>query len=280
MARTNAMSIFQEDGETLAQLQEVYNGVLENISKMALSSVFKNQNFSGNPQAGSVEVKRFVNAGVENYGTARTAGEASKLNAEQITIPVNVAKEITEEYTYFDVEQYGIVDLVSRRMPMFRDKMVRFMDSLFFAQAETDGTEVVLTSEDYVGKLEELIQSIETTSNDYVDGVNREDIVVALKPSVYGELRNYIDTLANPVEGGVAINTFHGVRVYSNHRQTEDAIAMYSGAIAMPVSIQEVFAERVPLSVDIASGVFFKYGLKTVMSDLVKYASFSDEVSA
>jgi hypothetical protein len=280
MARTNAMSIYLEDGVTLASLQEVYNGVLDNVSKMALSSQLKNQNFSGNPMAGSVEIKRFVNSVVKAYGTARTAGEADKLNAEAITVNINTPKEIVEEFEAWDVEQYGIANLVSRRSGTYTDSMVRFMDSLFFAQAEADGTEVTLTGSTDVEKLEELIQALETVSNDYVDGVDRDLISVSLKPSVYGALRNYIDTLPNPVDGGVAVNRFHGVRVYSNHRQTEDAIAMVDGSIAMPVSITGVKVSDIDMSVAVSAGLFFKYGLKTIMPDLIVYADFTPVVSA
>ena len=274
MARTDAMSIYLEDGTTLASLEEVYGGVIDNVSKIALSSQLKNQNYSGNPMAGSIEVKRFVNSAVKAYGTARAAGEADKLDAEPVTIPVNVPKEIVEEFNAWDVEEYGIDSLVSKRSATYTNSMVRFLDSLFFAQAETDATAITLTIAPYVDQLEELIQAIETVENDYVDGVDRDLISVSLTPEFYGIFRNHIDTLPNPNEGGVDIAMFHGVRVFSNHRQTSDAICMVDGSIALPVAIQGAKVGEIDMSVDVSAGLFFKYGVKSVTPDLIADAAF------
>jgi hypothetical protein len=275
MARQNAYNIYAEDGSTPSKLMEVYNGVLDSVEKMALSTQLKNQTLSVDPNAGSVEVKRFVNTAVKNYGTARAAGNADSLNAEVITINLDTRKEVIEEFTQLDVEQYGVENLVSRRSQNYVNSMVRSLDTAFFTEAVSAGTSTVLSGATALAKFEELVQAIETTQNDYVDGVDRADIVVSLKPATYGELRNYIHTLPNPNQGGVAIETLNGVRVFSNHRQSVDAIAMYNGAVAQPVKIIGVKTSDIDMSVDVSSGIFFSYGTKAVMSDLIRYASFS-----
>jgi len=157
--------------------------------------------------------------------------------------------------------------------------MVRELDTAFFTEAVSAGTEVTPTGSTIVEKVEDLIVSLETVSNDNVDGVDRDMILLFLKPAVYADLRTYIDTLPNPVDGGVDVNMFHGVRVFSNNRQTEEAIAMVEGAIGQPVVAQPYQAERIPLSNAVAVELFYHYGTQAVMADLIMYADF-DVISA
>ena len=75
MARTKALSLLQAAG-TRADLKEIYGIVIDNIQKDTLSSGLKSQAYTGNPAAGSVEFKRFVNSASKNYGAARAAAKA------------------------------------------------------------------------------------------------------------------------------------------------------------------------------------------------------------
>ena len=118
---------------------------------------------------------------------------------------------------------------------------------------------------------------METVSNDNVDGVDRELMTLSLKPYYFGKLRNYIDSLANPNGGGVDINMFHGVRIVSNTRQTEDAIIMVNGSIALVSVVDNFITERIPFSNETALEMFFNYGCKAVMADLIFYANLGDD---
>ena len=91
-------------------------------------------------------------------------------------------------------------------------------------------------------------------------------------------MRNYLDTVTNP--NGQSYEVFHDVRVFSNVRQTEDAICMAMGSIAQPVHATPYAESDIPLSNDKAVMLFYSYGTQAVMSDLIAYADFSDEVSA
>ncbi|MFV0255614.1 MAG: hypothetical protein ACK5G7_05765 [Erysipelotrichaceae bacterium] len=94
MARQEALGVLT--GVDKDQLQEIYGDVIEYISKNALSVKYKNTKYSGNATAGSVEISRFANAKVKNYGTARTAGKGdSANNSGKVTI--NVFKRIWDE---------------------------------------------------------------------------------------------------------------------------------------------------------------------------------------
>jgi hypothetical protein len=149
--------------------------------------------------------------------------------------------------------------------------MIAYLDGEFFACAEREGTKVELTGDTVQAKIEELILSVETTKNDFVDGVDRDMIVVTVTPAVYSAIQNYIDSVPNSLNG-VNDELFHKVRIFSNHRQTKPAIAMIEGAVAQLVTTDEYDAEKIPLSNDIALELFFSKGTKAVMPDLIKYA--------
>jgi len=273
MARTDAISIFQSNGATADKLREVYASIVDQIQKGALSVALKNQELSGNPLAGSVEVRRLMTATVRNYGTARTAGEGDQVKNNGVTINLDQRKEIVEEINNFDVEQYGLDGMLARRSQNFSLGAIRHLDSAFFTIAESAGTEVTLTGSTLVEKIEQLIQSVETVSNDNVDGVDRELLDLVLTPEVYGLLESYIDTLPNPMSGGVDVKLFHRVRVHSNVRQTEDAICMVRGSIGQPVAMVDFQVAPIDLSNETAMAMFFNYGTKAVMADLIKFGT-------
>ena len=161
--------------------------------------------------------------------------------------------------------------MAEKRKGNHTKRMIAYLDNQFFTKAEAEGTGVDLSSYTTIQeKLEALIQSVETTQNDWVDGVDRDMLVVTVKPSVYGEILNYIDSVPNSLTG-LKEDFFHKVRLFSNHRQTKDMICMIDGAVAQPVVTDEYDAEKIPLSNDIALELFFSKGTKSVMPDLIKF---------
>lgn len=275
MARTDALSILNGvDGQSQAvrdKLAETYGEVIEAVQKGAISEQIKNKNYSGEPASGSVEIDRFKNATVNNLGTARTAGKGDNLDDNgKVTINVNDDKEIVEEIAKKDIRLFGIDGMAEKRKTNHIKRMIAFLDREFFSKAETEGTAVTPTGSTVQAKLEELIQSVETTVNDWVDGVDRDMLVVTVTPSVYGELLNYIDSVPNSITG-LTDNMFHNVRIFSNHRQTKSMICMIDGAVGQPVVTDEYDAEKIPLSNDIALELYFSKGTKAVMPDLIKY---------
>lgn len=280
MAKEDTLGLYLANGSTLDTLAESYASVVDMIQKGAISSQIKNVNLSGDPQSGSVEVSRLMTAVSQAYGTARTGRAGDKVSNNKVTVNLDQDKEIIEEIESKDLLFSGIDGLLEKRKSNHALAMVRELDRAFFTEAEKSGTEETIVATQIADQIEELIQSVETTENDNVDGVDRDMIVVSVKPEFYGELRNYIDTLPNPVAGGVDVKKFHDVQIFSNTRQTEDAICMVVGAIAQPVVAQPYTAERIDLSNAVAVELFYSYGTKAVMPDLIKYASLSAEESA
>lgn len=276
MARTNAQLIFQSDGSTAQVLSEAYGGVLENFSKKALSSLVKNPNWTGDPKAGSVEFDRILNTAVENYNPDASD---KKFEIEKVTVNIDTPKQIRERANQWDIDEYGIGGIVNRKSQMYTDSMITFADRAFFAKAEEQGSEVSLTAGTDRGKLDELIRTITDAKTDYVDGVDEDLIYVFLKSETWDALKANFDTYSNPAKGGVVMPTYNGVHMYRNFRQTEDAIAMVKGAGAMPIAPIGTAIDKIPGSVEFYIGLYFKYGLKMILPELVKYASFG-EVSA
>ena len=273
MARTDALSI-TTNGSTADKLAESYGKVIDSIQKGAISEKIKNTDYSGDPTTGSVEVKRFNNAAANAYGTARTAGEGSKLvNGGKVTINLNQDKEIIEEIEAKDVALFGVGDIIARRSNSHGLRMIADLDRAFFGALETAATAVTLGTgvtaiEDVV---EAMIQSISTVTNDYVDGVDREMIVLTLNPTAYGKLRNHIDKVLVVNDAGEEeVAMFHGVRVFENTRQTSAIIATIFGSAAQPVLVNEYADEKVNLSNAHAVELFYSYGTGVVTPDLVK----------
>ena len=271
MARQDALNIFV-NGDEKDKLAETYGEVIEAVQKGAISEQIKNKNYSGDATTGSVEINRFKNATVNDKGTARAGGKGDALdNGGKVTVTVDTDKEIVEELAVKDVKLHGLAGMAEKRKTNHVKRMIAYLDKEFFACAEKEGTKVELTKTTIQEKLEELILSVETTVNDYVDGVDRDMIVVTVSPTVYSDLENYIDSVPNSLTG-VTDEIFHKVRIFSNHRQTKPAIAMIEGAVAQLVTTDEYDAEKIPLSNDIALELFFSKGTKAVMPDLIKYA--------
>ncbi len=285
MARTKAISLLSGT-DTPADLAEVYGLVIDNVQKSTLSTALKSQQYTGNPAAGSVEFKRFVNSESKDYGTARTAGKGDKVKAPPTTVNLSQHKEIVEEVAKFDLDTFGVASLMQRRADNHVSSMAATLDRSFFSEAAENGTD--FTPKSGVTAIqtiaEAMIQTLETVKNDYVDGVDRSLMDLVLTPEKYGELRSFLDTQSNPNvdTAGEEFGMYHGVRVYSCTRlpvvtdttaktkTTTNAVLMVRGAVAQPVVSDQYGApEKIPLSNDYAVSLFYDYGTKALTPDLI-----------
>lgn len=261
------------DGSVKAKLNTIRQGIIDNITANALSQKLKNTKYSGDPKSGAVEASRFKNANVKDYGTARAAGKADGLQDAKVTILINKRKEITEEVSKTDLELYGVEGIVENRKTAFSKAIEAHLDREFFTEAVNAASEVVVTGAKNMGDvLEAIIQQIESTKNDFVDGVERELIKVSLNTVAFGKARNFLDTLKTvSTDNGVKeIGYYHGVEIHSTTRQTAAAVAQIDGAIAMPVLIDEYSLEKIPLSNDYSLQLYPTYGVKATTPDLIK----------
>ena len=257
MARTKAISLIQS-GATKVDLAELSGLVIANIQKETLSSGLKSQSYTGNPATGSVEYKRFKNSASQAYGTARAANKGTAITVPPTTVNLDTHREIVEEAAKFDLDTFGVGNIMARRADNHVDTVAAELDAAFF-----------------------LIQTLETVKNDYVRGVPRNLIRLVVDPSFYGKIRNYLDKNTNNANVDTAAEDFamfHGVRVYSSINLPVSgstytrAIAMIEGAIAQPAVIYPYAEpEKIPLSNDYGVSMFFDYGTKALTPDLIFY---------
>lgn len=274
MARTKAISLIQT-GSTKVDLAELSGLVIGNIQKDTLASGLKSQSYTGNPASGSVEYKRFKNSVSQDYGTARTAGKGSAITVPPTTVNLNTHKEIVEEAAKFDLDTFGVGNIMARRADNHVDTVAAEFDTAFFQAAVTEGTAFTTAETDIESIVEAFIQTLETVKNDYVRGVPRNIMRLVCAPSFYGKIRNYLDKNANNANVDTAAEDFaifHGVRAYSSVfvPSTTNAIIMIDGAIAQPAVIYPYKEpEKIPLSNDYGVSMFYDYGTKVLTPDLV-----------
>lgn len=278
MARIDSLSIqLQTDASAKDKLAESYGKVIENLEKSTISSVLKNTDLSGDPASGTVEAKRFANAIAQNYGTARGNGYANKVKAKPVVIALDTNKEFIEEVEEKDLRTYGIGGLIERRTTNQGGAMKRLLERAFFTEAVNSGSALSLSSSTIEGKFEEAIQEIETTKNDFVDGVERDLINIVCSPATYGQIRTYLDKGVNNSNVSTAVGEFgqfHGVDVYSSvYLPNEvDFIIMVKGSVAQPVIPSIYNPAKIELSDATGFGIFLYFGTKAVTPELIKYA--------
>ena len=278
MARLDALSIdLRTTGKD--KLAEEYGKVIENLQHITLASRLKNTDLSGDPTSGTVEAKRFVNKVGKAYGTARTAGKADYIKAEPVVIAINDDTEYLEEVEEKDLKTYGVGGLIERRTRNHQDALAVELDTKFFAEAVNAGTSFTpaVGTTAIEDQIEEAIQTIETTKNDFVQGVPRNMIEVVMSPAYYGRLRNKINSISNSNDLGQVRNyeqgTFNNVNVYSNVflPQGINYVVMVKGAVAQPVMTSIYNPAKVDLSDATAFGLFAYKGTKAVTPDLIIY---------
>ena len=262
-----------ESGKML--LKEAYDGVLENVQKQAISVQLKNTDLSGDPTAGTVEAKRFVNSASQDYGTARTAGKGNAVKGKTVTIPIDTDKEFVEEIEDKDIKLLGVDGIVAKRSSNHAMRMAAELDEKFFAVGKTSGTQfkpakAVTSIQDTV---ENAILLLENLKNAYIDGLPRDMLRIVFDAETYSEMRMYLDTVVNT---NVDTTTesfvmYHGVRCYSSNRLPSGVKfeIMMNESIAQPVMSQAYSAEKIPLSNAVAIELYFNYGTKAVTPDTI-----------
>lgn len=262
-----------ESGKML--LKEAYDGVLENVQKQAVSVQLKNTDLSGDPTAGTVEAKRFVNSASQDYGTARTAGKGNAVKGKTVTIPIDTDKEFVEEIEDKDIKLLGVDGIVAKRSSNHAMRMAAELDEKFFAVGKTSGTQYKPAKA--VTSIQEIVENaillLENLKNDYIDGLPRDMLRIVFDAETYSQMRMYLDTVVNT---NVDTTTesfvmYHGVRCYSSNRLPSGVKfeIMMNESIAQPVMSQAYSAEKIPLSNAVAIELYFNYGTKAVTPDTI-----------
>lgn len=262
-----------ESGKML--LKEAYDGVIANVQKGTVSSKIKNTDLSGDPSAGTVEAKRFVNASSQPYGTARTAAKGTAVKGKTVTVPINVDREFVEEIAEKDIRLLGVDGLVAKRSANHAQRMVAELDTAFFAEGKNSGTQFkpAKAVTDIKDIVESAILQLEKLKNNYIDGLDRSMLSITFDPDTYSAMRMYLDTVVNTNVDTTSEEfvMYHGVKCYNSNRLPSGVKfeIMMDESIAQPITSKPYSAERIPLSEDVAVEMFFYYGTKAVTPDTI-----------
>jgi hypothetical protein len=282
MAKIQSLSVLVDASpETKEYLAEKYAGVIETVQKMTTSGRIKNTDLSGDPTAGTVVAKRFVNATSQAYGTARTAGKGNSIKDKDVTVPIDQDKEFVEEIEEKDVKLLGVDGLITKRSRNHALRMAAELDEKFYLQAQTEGS--AFTPAEGVTAIQDIVESsivtLETLKNNYIDGLDRSMLSVVMSAETYSKMRSYLDTITNTNVDTTDEEFFayHGVKVFSSTRlpQGVNFITMMDGSIAQPVMSHPYNAEKIPLSDAVALELFFYYGTKAVTPETILVYSAS-----
>ena len=299
MAMTDALSIYLENGTTKAYLKNVLAGIFENYQKEALSARFKSKNANLNRAAGSYEFKRFAHSTVRDYGTARTAGKGDKIIAPPITVNLDKNKEIVEEVNFFDADgsftDEGFKAMVERRKTNFELSVTDFLDLDFFSVAKAGGTAATAlgvtdldSTKSFKRQIETLIGKFEKTGkngteNKYVRGIDRRYMALILDSSLYGlvkdelnDCRNFSQMISDEKFTGI-----NGVACFSSVNLPDgvDYELMTMDSIAQPVLPSGFEFEKIPLSIEYAMEMFFRYGSKVLAPELVLHGKLAADAA-
>ena len=262
-----------EQGKML--LKEAYDGVIANVQKATISSKIKNTDLSGDPDAGTVEAKRFVNASSQAYGTARTAGKGNAVKGKTVTVAIDTDREFVEEIQQKDIRLLGVDGLVAKRSANHAQRLVAELDTAFFAEGKKAGTQFKPAKDmtDIQKIVETAILQLEKLKNPYIDGLDRDMLSITFDPDTYSAMRMYLDTVVNTNVDTTKEEfvTYHGVKCYSSNRLPAGVKfeIMMDESIAQPIRSVPYTAERIPLSEAVAVEMFFYYGTKAVTPDTI-----------
>lgn len=284
MALTQAKSIYANKSGDLAYLRNIIVGVFENAGAKTVAGKLKSKNANLSVPAGSYEFKRYANAESKEYGSARcNPAGANKLVAKPITVNLDQDKEIVETINEFDANSFtdeAFESFLKRRQYDIQLALERELDREFFATAKAEGTSAGITidaSGNIVEQLETVILKLVTTKNEFVDGVDRENMALVVSPRLHSKLKtelNHVYNFSGTVESG-PVPGINGVAVMEALRLPEgtDYVLLTKDSIAQPVSIKDAKVDVWPASVDVYFGTFYRYGTRVLAPELVLHGS-------
>ena len=280
MARLTSLDELKSTGG-LQLLKETYAGMIENVQKGTISNLIKNTNLSGNPMSGSVAAKRFENTESKAYGTARSGGAGQSLVSTEVVIQIDKDKELINEAEGKDLAMNTVEGLIAKKAAQNQKSMERELENAFFTEAEANATEVFTAETDISKIFNAVVKPLKTLQNDFIDGVDADDIWVTMNTDTYDLVRDKVDSLenANVTSDIGSLGKYHGIKVAENIRQDADFLVMIQGAVAQPVRTVLDNPDLFPASEAYHFGIFYYYGVEAVMPEAI-FAKYSYTITA
>jgi post-segregation antitoxin (ccd killing protein) len=284
----DSVSVFDSTGVTRDEQLLVYGKIQGTIAAKTVFRDLVNTNYVNEPtKGGTVKVDRLVKATSQAYGTARSSGSGDDLQNNYATISVDVLREIAEEMRASDTKlwrEQGAEAVLRARASDYATSMGVELEKAYFEKlqltAQANGLVDLSGETDLQDQLTLLIETLEETVNDNVEGVDRSMMVLTLAPAHFDALEKVLTTMQNPITGRTDERYFRQVAVRSALRQGYDAIIQVVGSLAQPVVMDDFRIDKPQLSNDYYSYISYYYGTGAVMPDLVLAGAIDDDISA
>ncbi|MBR4610206.1 MAG: hypothetical protein IKO38_07140 [Erysipelotrichaceae bacterium] len=274
MAQTSLNVYTDLSQETKDNLAEILGGVVENIQTSAVSEAIKNKKGSGDPEAGVINYKRFVNAQLKSKGTARTAGKGTPVQDANVPVNLNDDKEIVEELQKKDIKLLGVDGLAEKRKGNFSKRIAAYLDTKFFGVAKTEGTAYDGDSTAAKAIVDDMIVTAKNTSSNFIDGIDADDLCIVLDGTFRKAVKNALDQLPNGTKASNGqIGVYDGIDVYESNRLPSGVhcFVMLKEAIAEPWYVSDYDVEKIPFDDAIALENFLYCGCKALNPEAIYY---------
>jgi hypothetical protein len=281
----DAINILASD-EGKAKLAVEFRGVLENIQAKTLAMQLRSTDLSGDPKGGRIEVKKFKNFESAEYGTAASGRGDTALKEKIAYIDIDKDREIIKDIEEKDAKLYGVDDLVGKVGTNAEKTMTRELDKAFFTYAESVATAYTPGEGEttILDILDGAVTELNELSNDYIDGVDDEDIVIVLNSANYKKVRRYLDSVANSnvnsTEG--TFRTLHDIQIEKAVRLPDGCggLIMIKNIIGLPVLVNGVNTEKVQKRNAVSAQLFYDYGVGTATPEgILKISDGSSSVT-
>lgn len=274
--KQDSLNVIKYGTEEKAKLAETLGGVLENVFTSAVSEELKAKNGSGEPESGSVEYKRFANAKIEDKGTARGNGKGNAVQDKPIIVNIDTDKELIEEFQGKDLRLYGVPAMAEKRKKNYESQIKAYLDREFFACAVKEGTKVERPAgtPSVQDIIDNMIVVAKTLKNDFVDGMDAEDLVIVLDSTYRKKMKNLLDQLplgTKPENG--AIGMYDSIMVRESTRMPAGCHVQVQRleSIAQPFYVSEFDLEKINLDDAYALEDFLYKGTKALTPDTIFY---------
>lgn len=283
-----ATSVVISDGVTKDDLLLQYGKIQDVIAAQFVYRDLVNTNYLNDPiKGGTVKVRRMKTATSQAYGTARTAGEANKLQNNYSKVEVDTDRELAEELSAKDIklwQEEGALAILEGRREIFGLSMGVELEKAYFTKLQQTAVANSLVDvsggSDIQDKLSLLIEHLEAIENDNVHNVDRSMMVLTVAPKWFDALEKVVTTFNNPITGRTDAKAFRGVEIRPAVRQGFDAIVQVVGSLAQPVVMDEFSIDKPDFSNDKYAYMSYYYGTGAVMSDLVFACALDSDISA
>lgn len=214
---------FNNQANTYTMPSQDANNVISVISHKSLFKDFCTKAQVSDVSASSITFAKLGEGLLQPKGSALNTTYLSH-NMDQVE--VKYSKPLTIESTFSAAEKaLGVPDASAQKMTKYLDQFLKNHERLAFAEVETVSTtaqtlKANATAEEIYRAIIKTATALTTTKTGGIDLIDREDIVIHIKPEIFDDLMaiNKVGNYAEKafVDGQYAVYTIGGYKIKAN----------------------------------------------------------------